>query len=170
MSTAEESRRYRATHPEYVRRNNEQTNARRKRKLASEAGYRERYNQRAREAMRQLRSKDPKFKMRQVSSSAEWRAKLKDEVFSAYGGYRCACCGETQRFFLQLDHINGNGCKERKELCGKNVGSNCYVIYGQLRKLGFPPGYQVLCANCNVGKHRNGGICPHAESSQKTTK
>jgi hypothetical protein len=35
-----------------------------------------------------------------------------------------------------------------------------------LRKNGFPEGFQVLCANCNIGRHINGGICPH-ESNRK---
>jgi hypothetical protein len=28
---------------------------------------------------------------------------------------------------------------------------------------GFPPGYQVLCMNCNHGKRMNNGVCPHKE-------
>jgi hypothetical protein len=28
-------------------------------------------------------------------------------------------------------------------------------------KQGFPDGFQTLCFNCNVGKYKNGGVCPH---------
>lgn len=27
---------------------------------------------------------------------------------------------------------------------------------------GFPAEYQILCFNCNIGRSRNGGRCPHA--------
>jgi hypothetical protein len=30
----------------------------------------------------------------------------------------------------------------------------------------FPPGFQLLCSNCNHGRARNGGICPHKTGSQ----
>lgn len=26
---------------------------------------------------------------------------------------------------------------------------------------GFPPEYQIQCFNCNLGRARNGGVCPH---------
>lgn len=130
---------YRASHPEYL----------------------EKERKRAREYMRRRRATDPVFRAKQTARIYEWRKKLKDEVFNAYGGHRCACCGETESCFLELDHINGDGCKHRRLLSGKNVGGSHMVVYYHLRKNGFPPGYQILCANCNVGKHRNKGICPH---------
>jgi hypothetical protein len=80
--------------------------------------------------------------------------KLRDEVFRAYGGYCCACCGETERRFLSIDHVNGGGQRHRKAIGG---GS----LYTWLRVNGFPPGFQVLCHNCNLGKTLNRGICPH---------
>jgi hypothetical protein len=88
------------------------------------------------------------------------QAQCRDEVFTAYGGYRCACCGETERLFLSIDHINNDGAEERKS--GKYSGSG-YGFYRWLRKSGFPSGYQVLCMNCQVGKHKNGGVCPHQQ-------
>ena len=31
-----------------------------------------------------------------------------------------------------------------------------------LKRQGWPKdGYQLLCANCNQGRARNGGVCPH---------
>jgi hypothetical protein len=30
-----------------------------------------------------------------------------------------------------------------------------------LKKRGYPPGYRVLCFNCNRGRYLNGGVCPH---------
>lgn len=86
------------------------------------------------------------------------QAICRDQVFAAYGGYKCACCGESERLFLSIDHIDNNGAEERKS--GLYSGSG-YSFYRWLRKSGFPAGYQVLCMNCQVGKHKNGGVCPH---------
>jgi hypothetical protein len=88
--------------------------------------------------------------------------RCRDEVYAAYGGYRCACCGETERMFLSIDHIDNNGALERKS--GKYTGGGS-AFYSWLRKMSFPVGYQVLCMNCQVGKHKNGGVCPHQTSS-----
>lgn len=101
--------------------------------------------------------------------------RLKDAVFAAYGGYRCACCGETEPLFLGLDHIENNGSAHRKSifkvgLKGDYRGASGIYTYRWLERNGFPPGYQVLCANCNHGKHRNGGICPHQRSEGSTTR
>jgi hypothetical protein len=81
--------------------------------------------------------------------------KLRDLVFSKYGGYRCSCCGETEVMFLEIDHINGGGNKHRKE--------TNYSVYQWIKNNNFPFGFQVLCHNCNKGKYRNGGVCPHKE-------
>jgi hypothetical protein len=84
-----------------------------------------------------------------------WRIRVRSECFVAYGG-KCACCGETEPLFLEIDHINGGGGKHRKEVPGGTA------IYMWLREQGYPKGeFQLLCRNCNYGKHRNGGICPH---------
>lgn len=80
--------------------------------------------------------------------------KVKQETFAAYGGASCTCCGENIVEFLDLDHINGGGNQERKLL---GTGTK---FYRKLRIRGFPPGYQVLCANCNRGKSVC-GECPH---------
>lgn len=81
--------------------------------------------------------------------------KIRNEVFAAYGGFVCACCGERNRMFLTIDHIHGCGGAERRK---QGLG---HVFYGWLRKHGFPPGYRVLCYNCNLGRAKNGGVCPH---------
>lgn len=89
-----------------------------------------------------------------LKKSAEARSRLKDKVFAAYGGYVCACCSETEPSFLSIDHINGGGCQHRKEIGGGRM-------YYWLRDQGFPPGFQVLCMNCQYGRKNNKGICPH---------
>ena len=87
--------------------------------------------------------------------NAFWNAgRLK--AIQGYGG-KCACCGETEPRFLQIDHIHGNGSQHRKE-----VGHKALWLW--LARNGYPKDdYQLLCCNCNFGRGHNGGICPHQE-------
>ena len=62
--------------------------------------------------------------------------------------------------FLTLDHINNDGAEHRREIHGRQTAAG-YQTYRWLMRNGFPPGFQVLCANCNHGKRMNGGTCPH---------
>jgi len=77
-------------------------------------------------------------------------------AFNAYGGCRCACCGETNPKFLTIDHVFGGGNKHRKT---NNIGN----FYNWLKGQNYPEGYQVLCYNCNCARGHNGGVCPHVE-------
>lgn len=88
--------------------------------------------------------------------------RLKALVFEAYGGFICACCGETEPSMLNIDHVNNDGAEHRKSL-GLNPGGKGAKgsFYHWLRDNGFPSGYQVLCYNCNISKHRNKGVCAH---------
>lgn len=95
-----------------------------------------------------------------VKAQANKRARIKEAVFAAYGGYVCACCGESERKFLTLDHINNDGAAFRMKIAGKRAASG-YTTYVWLARNSFPSGYQVLCMNCNYGKQMNKGVCPH---------
>jgi hypothetical protein len=101
--------------------------------------------------------------------------RLKDTVFNAYGGYKCACCGETEPLFLTIDHIDSDGSKHRREITPEGHdyrdyrSSTGYKTYRWLENNNFPAGFQVLCSNCNHGRHRNGGVCPHKRSEGSTT-
>lgn len=65
----------------------------------------------------------------------------------------CVCCGEDIDAFLCIDHIDGGGCQHKRDEGFSN-------LTGYLFRMGFPPGFQVLCHNCNAAKGRN-GQCPH---------
>ena len=80
---------------------------------------------------------------------------LYDQLFQIYGN-KCACCGESNRIFLTLDHIKGDGNAERKAL--KNRQHGCV---GKAIREPDKSKYQILCYNCNYGKQRNKGVCPH---------
>ncbi len=87
----------------------------------------------------------------------ERREKVKEQVYLAYGGYKCACCGETEPSFLSIDHINNDGAKHKRE----NRLHTGEQMYRWLVRNDFPDGFQVLCMNCQWGKRNNSGICPH---------
>ncbi len=86
-------------------------------------------------------------------------AQLKIECFQHYGNI-CKCCGESNIYFLTLDHILGNGNIHRKKIFKHNVGG--VHMYRWLKKNNFPEGYTILCMNCNWAT-RYGGICPHKD-------
>lgn len=99
--------------------------------------------------------------------SLEHVRRLRRKAYEAYGGPKCACCGETEPLFLSIDHVNGGGNAHRKAI--KAAGEAGGGFYQWLKKKGYPPGFQVLCQNCNVGKWRNGGVCPHQQCTQKSS-
>lgn len=92
-----------------------------------------------------------------------YRHKLKTDLFNAYGGCICRCCGETELKFLSLDHIFNDGAKDHYYQNGRRSGT---TLYGKLKKEGYPDKqrFQVLCMNCNFGKKINNGVCPHEDS------
>lgn len=88
----------------------------------------------------------------------------KQRIIDHYGG-KCLCCGEMGLIFLTIDHISENGAEHRRQIApnhkGKGPGGD--LFYRWLEKNNFPDGYQTLCYNCNIGKHRNNGVCPHQQ-------
>lgn len=85
-----------------------------------------------------------------------------DLIFNHYGR-KCACCGEAEILFLTLDHIHNNGAEHRREIGPGNSkkGTNGIGFYRWVVQNNYPDFLQTLCSNCNHGKHRNGGECPH---------
>lgn len=79
-----------------------------------------------------------------VKAHRKSHADLKILIVNAYGGPVCVGCGETEMCCLQMDHINGGGGKHAKEIGGRGK------MYRWLRDNDFPPGFRVLCANCNI--------------------
>lgn len=76
-------------------------------------------------------------------------------IIEHYGG-RCSCCGEAEPLFLEIDHINNDGKIHRQNI---GIGGRTLILW--LIKNNYPDGFQVLCSNCNQGKKRGGGACPH---------
>ena len=93
-------------------------------------------------------------KVKNINKKINEKNKLKVLIY--YGGNppKCVCCGEKTPVFLTINHINQDGAKHRKEIGKGNL--NRWII-----KNHFPNKFEVLCWNCNWGKHINKGVCPH---------
>lgn len=87
---------------------------------------------------------------------SRWAAGQKREALMAYGGARCACCGDEHFPFLTIDHIGGGGAAHRRVIRTS--------LYRWLRDQRYPSGFRVLCMNCNFAT-RFGRPCPHEEES-----
>lgn len=122
----------------------------------------------------QKKYSDPKKREQRKVRSQAWRdknrlwfrkrardyaRKVRMECLLAYGGNppKCSCCGESNFEFLAIDHTENNGAEDRKN-------RKATAITHQLRREGYPSGYQVLCHNCNLAKAFY-DVCPHKLSS-----
>ena len=84
-----------------------------------------------------------------------------NQAFFDHYGRKCACpgCDVTDERFLEIDHINNDGHTQRKH-GGATVWK--FNTYRKAKRTGqWPTDLQILCANCNRGKMRCGGTCPH---------
>lgn len=83
-----------------------------------------------------------------LNRSRRKRLELKTKVLTHYGKGILACviCGEKRLPCLSLDHINGDGYKNR-------VGYPWYVMNN------FPTGFQTLCMNCQFIKKFENNEC-----------
>lgn len=150
--------RYR-TDPEYHARRAEETRVRKKKYPEKFKVWRARYYQAHKE---KFSARARKWVLDNPDKAKEYRARRKKKILDAiYGHYGsvCKCCGETQIKFLTIDHVNNDGYKERRRQNGSMVGGG--YLYARIVNAGFPMTYQILCMNCNFGKSRNGGVCPH---------
>jgi len=112
-----------------------------------------------REYARRKRREDPKWAEREREKERNYNRKVRLDCLIHYGGNppKCACCGEVHIEFLQIDHIKGNGKRHREEV---GTGTS---FYRWLRRMKYPDGFRVLCADCNysLGQY---GYCPHTKS------
>jgi hypothetical protein len=90
------------------------------------------------------------------SRGQKTRKELKARLYEVYGS-KCECCGETNPKFLTLDHVRNDGGTERR------IGMKNNSIMLKAIREKDKSHYQILCYNCNMGKARNGGICPHKQ-------
>ena len=72
---------------------------------------------------------------------------IRTDVLSHYSNetMKCALCGCDDIDILDIDHINGGGCKQRRDMNFKNSDQ----LFRWLIKNNYPPEFRVLCKNCN---------------------
>lgn len=80
--------------------------------------------------------------------AARERRATRQAVLDILGSW-CACCGEREYVFLDIDHINNDGAAERRRT--KTATWRLALVE--------PHRFQVLCKNCNWAKFQGG--CPH---------
>jgi hypothetical protein len=112
--------------------------------------------QEAKDRRTKIRTTDPEAVARY---QRELRRKWREAALAAYGG-TCTCCGESRYEFLAIDHIDGGGTKERRANFVNGSAVNKWLADRWLADRGYPPGYRVLCHNCNsaLGYY---DYCPH---------
>jgi len=103
-----------------------------------------------------------KYKQTKSETGKKFRTNQKQKIINAYGG-KCICCGETNKEFLTIDHINGKGRQHRRELGGSSF------LYKYIIDNNFPTEFRLLCMNCNfaIGMY---GYCPHQPKALYTRK
>lgn len=94
-----------------------------------------------------------------------WMNKTRKAIFAHYGS-ECRCCGESNPLFLTLDHINNDGYEKRKATKSNATRQHSWH---QAIVDGYPDDLQILCYNCNLGKARNNGVCPHQTDTTRNS-
>lgn len=102
-------------------------------------------------AYRQL----PRVKAHRNRSNIKHRLKRKMLIVRHYSNGTFACANPYNQHkepyrdirALTIDHLAGNGAEQKREL-----GKFGNPFYGWIIRNNFPPGFQVLCANCQFIK------------------
>jgi hypothetical protein len=126
--------------------------------IKTESG--EKYREWRKQYMVEWRKKN-REKSKAIQKRSYDKARLESLIKYSGDPPRCGCCEETILEFLTIDHIDGKGAEHRRQIekeYGWKIGGNQLVFW--LKRNNYPPGFQVLCANCNFGK-RTGQKCPH---------
>lgn len=80
--------------------------------------------------------------------------KLAAITYYSNGTNCCERCKISDIDVLTIDHINQDGMNHRKEngVVGKTTHGNVYGVSlaSWLKKNKYPPGFRVLCFNCNI--------------------
>jgi hypothetical protein len=110
---------------------------------------------------------DPAFREKKKLEARQWgesnKAKRKESIRAHFenlknavinvltdGEGTCRWCGQGDQDVLTIDHMNNDGAAHRREFGGKHfTGRN---IYRWIVQNDYPPGFQVLCCNCNTKK------------------
>lgn len=107
----------------------------------------------------QLKQSDATIKARAVA------IQHKIVCFEAYGGARCAECGETNLDALSLDHINNDGAEHRRQ-----TGTVGIHMYRLLKRQGCPDPVQLSGSLPQLQRHpvsRDTATCPFRATAKR---
>lgn len=114
---------------------------------------------------KEIKAKAKEYRETHRKANAVWhrqgRQREKERVISHYSNGTMACkrCGFSDIRALSIDHIKGNGAKERRTIGMPKGGGDFF--YRWLKKQNYPEGYQVLCMNCQWIKRSENSEVPH---------
>lgn len=97
-------------------------------------------------------TKTDKFRANRRTYQKKKRQEFWKLIFEKYGEV-CECCKESNKGFLTIDHVNGGG--------NKKDGRDKMGMLRRLAKGPKNPEFRILCFNCNCGRQRCNGVCPH---------
>jgi hypothetical protein len=119
------------------------------------------YNYICKACRKRVRNMIPEQVLKEAEGKKRLKRRIKLNAIQMYGGV-CTCCGEERIEFLSIDHIQGGGTQERKQIRGNS-------FYRELLKQPVRDDLRVLCYNCNmaIGFY---GYCPHERERNGTTK
>jgi hypothetical protein len=83
-----------------------------------------------------------KNRSRRSASSREYNIRVRKAITGLLGD-KCVMCGFNDPRALQIDHVNGGGCKEIRNM------TKSYYKSVLEKLLSGSKDYQLLCANCN---------------------
>ena len=95
----------------------------------------------------------------------EKRRKDKLEIYRLEGNV-CLCCGIDDPIYFNIDHVDNDGHLERKKQNSGKITGNILTLAKYLKN---PKRYQILCANCNWAKHKNGGELYNPKKRRKVS-
>lgn len=75
---------------------------------------------------RYYKNNKEKIRVRHNKYLREYTKRLRLQLINNYGGI-CTCCGESNVYFLTIDHVNGGGNKHRKTVNRSSKSSTDYL-------------------------------------------
>jgi len=95
-------------------------------------------------------------------NAIKYRQRDKDKLYKLLGG-GCVNCGESDPMYLEIDHVANDGRQHREQVnsgwgADHKRATSIHPKYYLKYLKDNPNGLQILCANCNRAKERNGGV------------
>ena len=103
-----------------------------------------------------------KHRQKRLLANRKCKLACKLEVLSHYssGLAQCCLCDEARLGALHVDHINNDGRDHRRD--------RVHSLYYWLKKHNFPPGFRILCSNCNWKEYLRHSAKIFVENSKAT--